>query len=97
MGVLSQQHTWCDVLIVQAVSDVLNVTIRINESIEGWAPVTVISPISGQQRTTVINIGHLDERHYVSAVQLDYYNDSISAYEISSVTNVNNHSEVIID
>ena len=33
----------------------------------------------------------------VSAVQLDYYSDSISGYEISSVTNVNNYSEVIID
>ena len=40
--------TCCDALIVQAVCNVLNVTIRINESIEGWAPVTVISPISGQ-------------------------------------------------
>ena len=96
MGVLSQQHTWCDALIVQAVSNVLNVTIRINESIEGWAPVTVISPISGQQGTNV-NIGYLDERHYVSALQLDNYNDSISGYEISGVTNVNNYSEVIID
>ena len=37
----------------------------LNESIEGWAPLTVISPISGQQGTTVINIGHLDERNYV--------------------------------
>ena len=97
MRLLSQQHTRCDALIVQAVCNVLNVTtIRINESIEGWAPVTVISPISGQQGTTV-NIGHLDGRHYVSALQLDYYNDSISGYEISSVTNVNNYSEVIID
>ena len=84
--------------VVQAVSDhVLNVTLRINDSIEGWAHVTIISPISGQQGTTVINIGHLDERHYFSAVQLDYYTDSISGYEISSVTNVNNYSEVIID
>ena len=68
-----------------------------NPLIEGWAPLTVISPISGQQGTTVINVGHLDESHYVSAVQLDYYNDSISGYEICSVTNVNNYSEVIID
>ena len=90
MGVLSQQHTWCDAIIVQAVSNVLNVTILINESIEGWAPVTVISPTSGQKGTNV-NIGHLDERHYVSALQLDYYNDSISGYEISGVTNVNNY------
>ena len=82
---------------MKAVSDVLNVTIHINESIEGWAPVTVISPISGQQGTTVINIGHPEERHFVSAVQLDYYNDRILGYEISSVTNVNNYSEVIID
>ena len=50
---------------MQAVSDVLNVAININESIEGWAPLTVISPISGQQGTTVINIGHLDKRNYV--------------------------------
>ena len=46
---------------------------------------------------TVINIGHLGERHYVSAVQLDYYNDSISGYEISSVANVNNYLEVIVN
>ena len=61
MRLLSQQHTWCDALIVQAVCNVLNinVTIRINEStIEGWAPLTVISLISGQQGTTV-NTGHL--------------------------------------
>ena len=82
---------------MQAVSDVLNVAIHINESIEGWAPLTVISPISGQQGTTVINIGHLYVRHYLSAVQLDYYNDNISGYEISSVINVNKDSEVIID
>ena len=81
----------------KAVSGVLNVTISINESIEGRAPVTIIIPISGQLGTTVINIGHLDERDHVLAVQLDYYNDSISGYEISSVTNVNNYSEVIID
>ena len=82
---------------MQTVSDVLNVAIHINESIEGWASLTVISPISGQKGTTVINIGHLYVRHYVSAVQLDYYDDSISGYEISSVTIVNNYSEVIID
>ena len=58
--------------------------------------ITIISPISGQQGTTVINIRHLYERHFVSAVQLDYYNDCISGYEISSVTNVNNYSGVII-
>ena len=87
---LSKQHTWCDAFIVRAVCNVLNVTIGINEYIEGWAPVTVISLISGQQGTTV-NIGHLDGRHYVSELQLDYYNDSISGYEIRGATNVNNN------
>ena len=32
-----------------------------------------------------MNTGHLDGRHYVSAFQLDYYNDSISGYEIQSL------------
>ena len=83
---------------MQAVSDTLNVTIHINESIEGWATVNDISPISEQQGTvTVINIGHLGKRHYASVVQLDYYNDSISGYEISSATNVNNYLEVIVN
>ena len=59
MRLLSQQHTRCDALIVQAVCNVLNVSIRINEYIEGWTSVTVISPLSGQQETTV-NTGHLD-------------------------------------
>ena len=92
MCLFSQQHTWCHALILQAVCNVLIVTLRINESIDGWGPVTVISHISVQKGTTV-NIGHLDGRHYVSALQLDYYNDSISGYEISGVTNVNNYSE----
>ena len=66
---------------MKAVSNAVNVTIRINESIEGWATVTGISPISRQQGTTA----------NVSAVQLDYYNENIPGYEISSVTNVNNY------
>ena len=45
----NSKNTWCDALIVQAVSDTLNVTIRVTESIEGWTNVTVISFISGQQ------------------------------------------------
>ena len=58
---------------------------------------TVISPTSEQQGTTVIHIGHLDERRSVSAVLLDYYNDRISGCKITSDTNVNNYSKVIID
>ena len=54
---------------MQAVCNVLNATIHINESIEGWAPVTVISPISRQQGT-IVNIGHLDGRHYVHSLSL---------------------------
>ena len=36
-------------------------------------------------------------KDYASAVQLDCYNGRISGYEISSVTNVNRYSGVIID
>ena len=32
--------------------------------IEGWAAVTVISPMNGQQGTTVMNSGDLDEAHF---------------------------------
>ena len=47
--------------------------------------------MSSQQGTIVINIGHLDEKHYVSEFLLDYYHDRISGYEISCVTNVKNN------
>lgn len=85
---MSKVNTWCDALVVQAVSQALNLTINITESVNGWIPVTVISPFSEQNDSTVINIGHLDETHYVSTVPL-INNDRLSrtSNDVSHVCN----------
>ena len=57
---MSHQGTLADALVIQAVADALNLTLHIIESNPGFALVTS-SPV----RATVINIGLLDEIHYV--------------------------------
>lgn len=44
---MSLQGTCADALIIQAVADTLNITINITESNQGFAPLTVVSPIPG--------------------------------------------------
>ena len=44
------QGTWADALIIQVVSDALNVTIQIVESNQGFAPLTTVYPV--QERNT---------------------------------------------
>ena len=66
---MSMQGTWCDGLIVQAVSDALNCKIQIIESADGFADRTVIHPVNPKETPNTIFIGHLDEFHYVSTVQ----------------------------
>ena len=61
---MSHQGTWADALDIQAVADALNLSLHIIESNPGFASVVNISPV----RATVINIGHLDEIHYVPTV-----------------------------
>ena len=61
---MSHQGTLADALVIQAVADALNLTLHIIEPNPGFALVTNISPI----RTTVINIGHLDEIHCSNSV-----------------------------
>ena len=65
---MSRLGTWCDNIIVQAVSDALNITINIAESIETFSPYTVISPCEIFPWMTSIFIGHIDETHYVSTI-----------------------------
>ena len=67
LAYMSHQGTWADALVIQAVADALNLTTHIIESNPGFASVTNISPVSSETDTT-INIGHLDETHYVSTV-----------------------------
>ena len=62
---MSQQGTWAEALVIQAVAGAFHLTINIVESNQGFAPHTVISPVA---IPTVINIGHMDEVHYVSTI-----------------------------
>ena len=65
---MSRYVTQDDGLFVQVVADAFNLTIHINESIPGFASVTNISRVSSETDTTVRNIGHINETHYVSTV-----------------------------
>ena len=67
-GLYVTPGSWADAVVIQAVADTLNLTIHIIESNPGFASVTNISPVSSETDTTVINIGHLYEIHYVSTV-----------------------------
>ena len=62
---ISHQGTQVDALVIQAVAYALNLTIHIIESNPGFASVTTIGTVRSETDTTVINIGHLDEIHYV--------------------------------
>ena len=68
LAYMSHQGTWADTLVIQAVADALNLTIHIIESNPGFASVTNISPVHSETDTTVINIAHPAETHYVSTV-----------------------------
>ena len=70
------QGTWADAVIIQAVADALNVTIQI-ESSQGFAPLTTVYPVQERNTSSTINIGHIDECHYVSTTALQS-NASIS-------------------
>ena len=65
-----QHGTWAEALVMQAVTDALHsVTITIVESNQGSAPHTAISPVAVPgHEPTVLNIGHMDEVHYVSTI-----------------------------
>ena len=63
LACLSQQGTWADAIVIQAVADALNLTIYIIESNPGFASVTNIGAVGSETDTTVITIGHLDEVH----------------------------------
>ena len=78
---MSQQGTWAEALVIQAVADAFHLTINIVESNERFAPHTVISSaaIPGHE-PTVINIGHVDKLHYVSTIP---YNEEMVETNLS--------------
>jgi len=63
---MSQQGTWAEELVIQAVADALHLTINIVESNQTFAPhQAAISPVAiPGHEPTVRNIGHMDEVHY---------------------------------
>ena len=66
---MSMQGTWCDGLIVQAVANVLGITLHIIESHQNFTERTIIEPavtLQGEQRT--IYLGRINEVNYVSTV-----------------------------
>ena len=70
---MSTPGSWCDGVIVQAVADALNCKIHIIESADNFANINVIYPVSPNETTREICIGHLDEFHYVSTVKTKSY------------------------
>ena len=54
------QGTWADARIIQAVADVLKVTIQIVESNQGFAPLTTVYPVQERNTSSTITIGHID-------------------------------------
>ena len=77
--------TWADALFIQAAANAFNLIIYIKESIPGFASIINISPVSSETDTTVINIGHINETHYVSTVPFN---------EETLVSNVIHNSEL---
>ena len=77
---MSQQGTWAKALVIQAVADAFHFTINTVETNERFAPHTVISPAIPGHEPTVINIGHVDELHYVSTIP---YNEEMIETNLS--------------
>jgi len=68
---MSTQHTWAEAL----VADAFHLTTNIVKCNQEFAPHAAIIPVSTPgHKPTVINIGHMDEVHYVSTIP---YNEEV--------------------
>ena len=78
---MSQQGKWADALVIQAVADALYLTINITESNQRFGSHTIIRVATvSEHEPIVINIGHMDEVHYVSTVP---YNEEMVETDLS--------------
>ena len=66
---MSCQGTWADAIIIQAVTNCLNLSIHIAESNETFNPVTIVQPTNGTSGCTNIYIAHIRETHDMSTVE----------------------------
>lgn len=87
---MSHQGTWAGHLIIQAVSDAMNITIQIIESGEIFSPVTIVRPVNNRgDPPLAITIGHLGETHYVSTVPFcDDMSSSLNGKSIYKIDNI---------
>ena len=67
---MSNQGTWADAIIIQAVANSLNLSIHITESNPAFSPLTLVEPINVTPDSVRIYIGHVDEIHYVSTSEI---------------------------
>ena len=67
---MSNQGTWADAIIIQAVANCLNLSIHIIESNPAFSPVTVVEPMNATDVSLRIYIGYVDEIHYVSTSEM---------------------------
>ena len=66
---MSCQGTWADAIIIQAVTNCLNLSIHIAESNETFNPVTIVQPTNVTSGCTKIYIAHIRETHDMSTVE----------------------------
>ena len=66
---MSCQGTWADAIIIQAVTNCLNLSIHIDESNETFNPVTIVQPTNVTSGCTKIYIAHIRETHDMSTVE----------------------------
>ena len=73
---MSNQGTWADAIIIQAVANCLNLSIYIIESNPAFSPATVVESMNVTHGSLKIFIGHVHEIHYVptSEMQRRYSN-----------------------
>ena len=70
---MSREGTWCDAIIIQAVSNNYNIAIHIIEPASNFAELNVVHPVMDVIETETpqnIYIGLVDEIHYVSTIPI---------------------------
>jgi len=84
---MSQQGTWADHIIIQAVADALHLRINIIETSHGFTETTVVEGTHFDNHPLRnIYIGHLGELHYVSTVIV--INNGSSSENVTSSKNI---------
>lgn len=60
-----REGTWADHMIIQALANCQNLAIHITETALNFSESTIVHPVCSSLNTRHINVGHLDEMHYV--------------------------------